>query len=99
MRPGVLANPFTLYPFLNAVLDSVAADDGTGLLDLVRMARSCRPLASGGGTTGTMPIADEGYYVSGIGDAVLLDQTKTAQVIAAVNADKAIPAGLLNSLG
>jgi LCP family protein required for cell wall assembly len=99
MRPGVLANPFTLYPFLNAVLDSVAADDGTGLLDLVRMARSCRPLASGGGTTGTMPIANEGYYVSGIGDAVLLDQAKTAQVIAAVNADKAIPAGLLNSLG
>lgn len=98
-RPGVLLNPFSLYPFLDAVLSSVAADDGTGLLDLVRMAHSCEPLSSGGGTSGTMPIADEGYYVSGIGDAVLLDQTKTAELIAAVNADKPIPAGLLDTIG
>ncbi len=99
VQPGVLLNPFEFYPFTNGVLSSVAADNGTGLLDLIRMARSAKPLASGGGTTGTMPIADEGYSVSGLGDTVLLDQTKTAKVIAAVNADKPIPSGLLNSLG
>ncbi|MBR7839223.1 LCP family protein, partial [Actinospica durhamensis] len=98
VRPGVLLNPFEFYPFVGGALGSVAADNNTGLLDLIRMARSARPLASGGGTTGTMPIADEGYAVSGIGDAVLLDQTKTAKVIAAVNADKPIPSGLLNSI-
>jgi hypothetical protein len=37
--------------------------------------------------------------VSGIGDTVEIDKTKAAEVIAAVNQDKAIPSGLLNSLG
>ena len=99
VRPGVLLNPFEFYPFVSGALGSVAADNNTGLLDLIRMARSARPLASGGGTSGTMPIADEGYSVSGLGDTVLLDKTKIAEVIAAVNADKAIPSGLLNSIG
>jgi len=98
-RPGVYLDPFTLYPTLSAVLNSVAADDGTGLTDLVTLARHSRPLSSGGGTTGTMPIANESYYVSGIGDAVEIDQTKAAEVIAAVNQDKAIPSGLLNVVG
>jgi LCP family protein required for cell wall assembly len=98
VRPGVLLNPFSFYPFLNGVLSSVAGDDGTGLLDLYRMARSSQPLASGGGTSGTMPIADEGYSVSGLGDTVLLDKAKVAEVISALRADKPVPAGLLNSL-
>lgn len=98
-RPGVALNPFSLYPFLSGALSSVAADNGTGLLDLIRMARSCRPLASGGGVSGTMPIADESHYVSGIGDSVLLSRTKSAEVIAALRADKPIPPGLLGSIG
>ena len=99
-RPGVYLDPFTLYPFLGAALNSVAADDGTGLSDLVDMARHSRALASSGSgaTTGTMPIADEGYYVSGIGDAVKIDQTKAGEVAAAINQDKPIPSGLLNSI-
>ncbi len=99
VRPGVYLNPFTFYPFLGAVLNSVAADDGTGLYALLNMAWHCRPLASGGGTVGTMPIADESYFVSGIGDAVRIDKTKAAEVVAALNQDKPIPAGLLNSIG
>lgn len=97
-RPGVLFNPFSFYPFVGGVLTSVAADDGTGLTNLIGMARSVRALSSGGGTSGTMPIADEGYAVSGLGDTVLLDKTKTAEVIAAMRADKPIPAGLLNTV-
>ena len=98
-RPGVYLNPFTLYPFVGAVLDSVAADDGTGLSDLLDLASHAKPLGSSGGTTGTMPIANEGYFVSGIGDAVEIDKTRAAELIAAVNQDKPIPAGLLNYLG
>jgi len=97
-RPGIYLNPFGFYPFLGAVLDSVAADNGTGLSDLLDMAWHCRPLASSGGTTGTMPIANESYDVSGIGDAVQIDKTKAAEVIAAINQDKAIPSGLLNTI-
>ncbi|HET9171211.1 MAG TPA: LCP family protein [Actinospica sp.] len=98
-RPGVYLDPFTLYPFVGAVLNSIAADDGTGLSDLLDLASNAKPLGSSGGTTGTMPIADESYFVSGIGDAVRIDKTRAAEVIAAVNQDKAIPAGLLNHLG
>ena len=99
-RPGVYLDPFTLYPFLGAVLDSIAVDDGTGIGDLVALARHVRGLSSAaGGTTGTMPIANESYYVSGVGDAVQIDRTKAAEVVGAVNQDKPIPAGLLNTIG
>jgi LCP family protein required for cell wall assembly len=99
-RPGVYLDPFTLYPFMGAVLNSIAADDGTGLSDLIGLARHAKPLASsGGGSIGTMPIASESYYVSGIGDAVKIDQSKAAEVADAINKDEKIPAGLLNSIG
>ena len=98
-RPGVYLNPFTFYPFLGAVLNSVAADNGTGLSDLLGMAWHVKPLASSGGTTGTMPIANESYDVSGIGDTVEIDKTKATEVISAINQDKAIPSGLLNTIG
>ncbi|HEX4788951.1 MAG TPA: LCP family protein [Actinospica sp.] len=98
-RPGVYLDPFTLYPFMSAVLNSVAADDGTGLSDLLDLAQHAKPLASSGGSTGTMPIANESYYVSGIGDAVKIDQTKAAELADAINKDEKIPAGLLNSIG
>jgi LCP family protein required for cell wall assembly len=99
-RPGVYLNPFALYPFLGAALDSIAADDGTGLSDLTDLARHAKPLAgSGGGSSGTMPIANESYYVSGIGDAVQIDKAKAGEVADAVNQDVKIPAGLLNSIG
>ena len=98
-RPGVYLDPFTLYPFVGAVLNSVAADNGTGLSDLLDMASHAKPLGSSGGTTGTMPIASETYVVSGIGDTVEIDKTKAAELLGAVNQDKAIPAGLLNYLG
>jgi LCP family protein required for cell wall assembly len=99
-RPGVYLDPFTLYPFLGAMLHSIAADDGTGVSDLLDLAQHAKPLAgTGGGATGTMPIADESYNVSGIGDAVKIDKTKAAEVAAAVDKDAKIPSGLLNSIG
>ena len=99
-RPGVYLNPFALYPFLGAALDSIAADDGTGLSDLMDLAQHAKPLAStGGGATGTMPIADESYSVSGVGDTVRIDKDKAAQLADAVNKDVKIPAGLLSSIG
>jgi hypothetical protein len=58
-----------------------------------------RSLGGGKGTVGTVPIASEGYQVSGLGSTVLWDKTKAAQLFGAVNQDTAIPAGLLNSLG
>jgi LCP family protein required for cell wall assembly len=99
LRPGVFLDPFTFYPFAGATLDSVAVDNGTGLWDLLNMSWHGRSLGGGKGTVGTVPIANEGYQVSGLGSVVLWDKTKAAQVFGAVNQDTAIPSGLLNSLG
>jgi LCP family protein required for cell wall assembly len=99
LRPGVLLNPFTFYPVTGAMLDSIAVDNGTGLWDLLNMSWHSRSLGGGKGTVGTVPIANEGYQVSGLGSTVLWDKAKAAQVFGAVNQDAAIPSGLLNSLG
>lgn len=99
LRPGVEYNPFTLYPFLNATLNSIAVDNGTGLSDLVSMSSHARGITGNAGTTGTVPIANEGYQVSGIGAAVLWDSAKANKLFDAVNHDQAIPSGLLNTIG
>jgi LCP family protein required for cell wall assembly len=99
LRPGVEYNPFTLYPFLGASLDAIAVDNGTGLSDLVGMSSHVRPITGSGGSTGTVPIANEGYQVSGIGSSVLWDSAKASRLFDAVNKDKAIPSGLLNTIG
>ena len=99
LRPGVVADPFTFYPFLSNTLGSIAVDNGSGLSDLMSMALSVRPIASGKGTSGTVPIKNEGYYVSGVGSSVLWDSTKAKEVFGAVNQDTAIPAKLLSTIG
>lgn len=99
LRPGVEYNPFTLYPFLSSTLNSIAVDNGSGLSDLIGMSSHVRPLTGSGGTVGTVPIANEGYNVSGVGSSVLWDSTKATELFNAINQDHAIPGGLLNYLG
>ena len=99
LRPGVEYNPFTLYPMLSATLGAIAVDNGTGLSDLVGLSSHARGITGGGGTSGTVPIANEGYNVSGVGSSVLWDNTKATRLFDAVNQDKAVPSGLLNTIG
>jgi hypothetical protein len=58
-----------------------------------------RPIASGKGTSGTVPIANEGYSVSGVGSTVLWNSAKASEVFNAVNKDTAIPTKLLSTIG
>jgi LCP family protein required for cell wall assembly len=100
VRPGVVLDPFTFYPFAGAALDSVAVDGGSGLSDLIGLAWHMRSIAgSKSGGVGTVPIKNEGYVVSGIGSTVRWNSAKATEVFAAVNQDKAIPAGLLSTIG
>lgn len=99
LRPGVEYNPFTLYPALSSVLGSVAVDNGTGLSDLISLSSKVKPITGSGGTSGTVPIANEGYNVPGVGSSVLWSSAKATSVFNAVNQDKAIPSGLLNTIG
>jgi len=99
LRPGVEYNPLTLYPMLSSTLGSIAVDNGTGLTDLVSLSSKAKPITGSGGSTGTVPIANEGYNVSGVGSSVLWDKAKAARLFDAVNQDKAVPSGLLNTIG
>ncbi len=99
LRPGVEYNPFTLYPFLSATLGSIAVDNGAGLSDLISMSSHMRPITGTGGTVGTVPIKNEGYNVSGVGSSVLWNSAKATKVFDAINHDKVVPSGLLNTIG
>lgn len=99
LRPGVEFNPFAFYPFLDSALGSVAVDDGSGLYDLLTMARKVRPITDGKGTVGTVPIGNEGYQVPGVGSSVLWNSAKAKQLFGAINQDAAIPGGVLNTIG
>jgi LCP family protein required for cell wall assembly len=99
LQPGVVLNPFSFYPFVGSALGSVAVDNGSGLSDLMSMAWHVRSISGGKSTSGTVPIKNEGYSVSGVGSTVLWNSTKAKEVFAAVNQDTAIPTGLLSTIG
>jgi len=100
LQPGVVLNPFSLYPFLGSTLDSISVDSGSGLSDLISLGWHVRSITGGkSGNVGTVPIKSEGFSVSGVGSTVLWNSTKAKELFAAVNQDKQIPTGLLSSLG
>ena len=73
LSPSTLLNPFEVVPITSATLDSFTFDDGTGVIDIARMALVLRGGLGGEAVTGTPPIASMGYSVEGVGSTVLLD--------------------------
>ena len=88
--PGVYLNPFTAYPFASTAAGSIAVDKGSSLYDLIQAGLALR-----GAQTGTVPIANAAYETSA-GEAVLWNRTQALQLFAALQNDKAVPAGLLS---
>jgi LCP family protein required for cell wall assembly len=89
--PSVYLNPFTAFPFGSTAASSMSVDTGTSLLDLMHAAFALR-----GPLTGTVPIANNNYYTSNAGDAVLWNKTQATQLFNALKSDQTIPKGLLN---
>ncbi|WP_297084822.1 LCP family protein [uncultured Demequina sp.] len=73
LNPATLLNPFELVPLTSAALDSFTFSEGTGVLDIARMALVLRSGLGGESVTGTPPIASMGHSVQGVGSTVLLD--------------------------
>nr|WP_255633448.1 LCP family protein [Demequina sp. TTPB684] len=73
LTPSVVLNPTKLLPVASTGLDSFRVNDGTGALDLVRMARVVNAARSPDAVTGTPPIASLDHRVEGAGSTVLLD--------------------------
>ncbi|MFC5909400.1 LCP family protein [Streptacidiphilus monticola] len=78
VAPGVLADPFRLYPFLNAALDSVTVDRSSGLWTLAQCARQLQQASGGKGKSLTVPLATQDYATPTGQSAVLWsDAAKT----------------------
>ena len=73
LSPSTLLNPKRLLSVGSAGLDAFRVSDGTGALDLARMALVVNAVRGVDAVTGTPPIANMGYSVDGVGSTVLLN--------------------------
>lgn len=69
----VVANPFQAMRVADAGLQAFRVSDGTGPVDLARIAMTFRAAQGDQAVTGTPPIKNWGYHVKGVGSTVLLD--------------------------
>jgi len=60
-----LVNPFRQWDIVNAMLDSVRVDDGTGLINLGTFGFGMARIASGSGEVTTVPIDDTDHWENG----------------------------------
>ncbi|QIK84137.1 LCP family protein [Sanguibacter sp. HDW7] len=71
---GTVVNPGKQVDLIDAGLGAIAADDGTSITDLGRLALAFRSATGEGGITGTPPVANVDYRPGGgAGSTVLLD--------------------------
>jgi LCP family protein required for cell wall assembly len=89
--PSVYLNPFTALPFASTAASSIDVDKGASLYDLLQAAQALRAPE-----TGTVPIANANYETSNAGDTVLWNRTQALELFNALQAGKAVPAGLLS---
>jgi LCP family protein required for cell wall assembly len=87
MSPGVLLNPFRSIPAAIDLPSSVTVDHGTGLWDLVTLARGVRHFSNV--TSTAVPIGGSD------GSDLIWDQTKAQQLFHDLNHDQPIPASLI----
>lgn len=90
--PGLLLKPGTQVALLRSGTGALTVSDGTGMLDLGRMALAFRAANGPDGITGTPPISDVDYRPGGVGSAVRLDPDLAPGFFAAIR-DGSQPAG------
>jgi LCP family protein required for cell wall assembly len=73
---AILTSPGTVKKVASAALDSISVDDGTNPGTLISMAQAFRAATGSEGVTGSVYWTNPGYYVSGVGSSVLLDEPK-----------------------
>ncbi len=84
MTPSTVLNPTKFFPVASAGLDSFRVNAGTGVLDLLRMARVINAARGPDAVSGTPPIASLDHRVEGAGSTVLLDPDTSPAFWAAI---------------
>ncbi|GAB2831046.1 LCP family protein [Streptomyces daliensis] len=90
--PATLLNPFRLHGFLDATLEALTVDNGTGVPSLTRMAWEIRGLTGGDGGTATVPVTNAGLSVPGAGDVVVWDRSRAGELFDQLRRDVPITA-------
>jgi LCP family protein required for cell wall assembly len=90
VRPGTWLNPFTLYPFLSAALDSLRVDQGTGMWTLSQFGLQMHRVSGPGGKTVTVPLATQDYTTPGGASAVLWSPSGSAALFDEIQNDRPI---------
>ncbi|WP_333812034.1 LCP family protein [Timonella senegalensis] len=77
--PSKLMNPSTQVKLVDAGTGALVVSEGTGFLDLGKMALAFQNANSDKGITGTPPIISLDYRPGGVGSAVQIDEAASAQ--------------------
>ncbi|MDT0310240.1 LCP family protein [Streptomyces sp. DSM 44917] len=89
---GVLLDPARLTRTVGAVLDSLRADPGLGPEQLVELARLFGGFGASAVDFTSVPIADPGRSVPGLGSTVVWDEKAADRLFAALREDRSPPA-------
>ena len=92
VKPGTWLNPFTLYPFLSASLDSLTVDQDSGLWTLGRFGWQMYRVSGSGGKTVTVPLATQDYTTPTGASAVLWAPQASAELFAEIQNDRPVTA-------
>ncbi|WP_261996515.1 LCP family protein, partial [Streptomyces plumbidurans] len=85
---GILLNPMKFRDVTRAVLGSVRADKGFGTDELLDLGRAMRNFSPASSEFTTVPIAQMGYVVKGLGETLKWDTAKAARLFRSLRDDK-----------
>lgn len=89
--PGVLLNPFSLFPVLFDLPDNLTVNNDDHLQNLIALGWSMRGISDGGLVTTAVP-------TSGSSNGSLLwDKTKSSELFADLNTDQEVPSSLITN--
>ncbi|WP_255595433.1 LCP family protein [Cellulomonas sp. C5510] len=95
--PSLLLQPGKQVALVDAGTGALTASEGTGVVDLGRLALAFRSASGPDGITGTPPIASMDYRPGGIGSTVLLDPDQTPAFFAGIR-DGSLPPGVVGGV-
>jgi len=91
VSPGVLLNPFDLFPVLFDLPGNLTVDNGDHLQDLIGLGWSMRGISDGGLITTAVPIGGSTH------GSLVWDKPKATQLFNDLNTDQAVPTTLVSN--
>lgn len=94
--PGVLLNPFKLFPLISDLPDAVTINDGDHVPSLLSLAFAMRGGEGTGPVTTTVPFSGS-KSLPGVGSAIVWDDTKSKALFDALRNDTPVPPNAISA--